>query len=152
LDEPRRAEVTKSHVNFVVADTAKWEQAAAFFIDRHSRVEAFVKNASLGFAIPYLDNGQPHDFVPDFIVRLKDPDASPIRLAALEIERSEPPTSTRVRWSSTITGPTKRFPKFRARSCRSRVKSSRSVPARSRSGRQCHGLISAVTGLPARSQ
>ena len=64
-------EVMKSHVNFVVADTAKWEQAAAFFIDRHPRVEAFAKNASLGFAIPYLDNGQPHDFVPDFIVRLK---------------------------------------------------------------------------------
>jgi len=34
-------------------------------------VEAFVKNAGLGFAIPYLHNGQPHDYVPDFIVRLK---------------------------------------------------------------------------------
>jgi type III restriction enzyme len=34
-------------------------------------VEAFVKNAGLGFAIPFLYNGQPHDYVPDFIVRLK---------------------------------------------------------------------------------
>ena len=34
-------------------------------------VEAFVKNAGLGFAIPYLHNGQMHDYVPDFIIRLK---------------------------------------------------------------------------------
>ncbi len=34
-------------------------------------VEAFVKNQGLGFAIPYLRDGQPHDYVPDFIVRLR---------------------------------------------------------------------------------
>ena len=64
-------EVVKSHVNYVVADTAKWEQAAAFHLDRHPRVEAFVKNAGLGLAIPYLHNGQPHDYQPDFLVRVK---------------------------------------------------------------------------------
>ena len=36
--------------------------------------DAFVKNAGLGFAIPYLHNGQMHDYVPDFIIRLKTPD------------------------------------------------------------------------------
>lgn len=30
-----------------------------------------MKNAGLGFAIPYLYNGQMHDYVPDFIVRMK---------------------------------------------------------------------------------
>src|SRR5438105_7216391 len=35
-----------------------------------SLVSAWVKNAGLGFAIPYLHNGQMHDYVPDFIVRL----------------------------------------------------------------------------------
>ncbi len=65
-------EVARSHVNYVVADTAKWEQQAAYVIDTHPAVEAFVKNAGLGFAIPYLHNGQPHDFVPDFIVRLRN--------------------------------------------------------------------------------
>ena len=30
-----------------------------------------MKNAGLGFAIPYLFNGQPHDYIPDFIIRLK---------------------------------------------------------------------------------
>jgi len=33
-------------------------------------VEAFVKNAGLGFAIPYVHNGRGHDYQPDFIVRL----------------------------------------------------------------------------------
>jgi type III restriction enzyme len=55
----------------MVADTKQWEQSAAYFIDRHDAVAAFVKNAGLGFAIPYLHNGQMHDYEPDFIVRLK---------------------------------------------------------------------------------
>ena len=65
-------EVMKSHLNYVVADTKQWEQSAAFLIDTHPRVEAFVKNAGLGFGIPYFHNGEPHDFVPDFIIRFKD--------------------------------------------------------------------------------
>jgi type III restriction enzyme len=64
-------EVVKSHLNYVVADTKVWEQSAAYLLDTHPMVEAFVKNAGLGFAIPYLHNGQPHDYLPDFIVRLK---------------------------------------------------------------------------------
>ncbi len=67
--EPR--EVIHSHVNYVVPDTMKWEQSAAYFIDTHPAVDAFVKNTGLGFAIPYLHNGQMHDYMPDFIVRLK---------------------------------------------------------------------------------
>jgi type III restriction enzyme len=64
-------DVVKSHLNYVVADTAKWEQQAAYVIDSHAAVEAFAKNAGLGFGIPYLHNGQPHDYLPDFIVRLR---------------------------------------------------------------------------------
>jgi type III restriction enzyme len=60
----------KSHVNYVVADTKQWEQSAAYQIDRSDAVAAFVKNAGLGFAIPYLHNGAMHDYEPDFIVRL----------------------------------------------------------------------------------
>jgi len=67
--EPR--EVVHCHLNYVVPDTAKWGQQAAYYIDKHPLVDAFVKNAGLGFAIPYLHNGQMHDYMPDFIVRLK---------------------------------------------------------------------------------
>ena len=64
-------EVSKSHLNYVVADTVKWEQQAAYVLDTHPAVESFAKNAGLGFAVPYIYNGQPHDYVPDFIVRSK---------------------------------------------------------------------------------
>ena len=67
--EPK--EVVHCHLNYVVPDTKKWEQQAAYYLDKHLMVDAFVKNAGLGFAIPYLYNGQPHDYMPDFIVRLK---------------------------------------------------------------------------------
>jgi type III restriction enzyme len=64
-------EIIHSHLNYVVADTKQWEQSAAYIIDTHPAVDAFAKNAGLGFAIPYLYNGQPHDYIPDFIIRLK---------------------------------------------------------------------------------
>jgi type III restriction enzyme len=71
-------EVVHSHVNYVIADTQRWEQSAAYIIDTHQGVAAFAKNAGLGFAIPYLHNGQPHDYVPDFLIRLKH--ESPVHL------------------------------------------------------------------------
>ena len=62
--------VVKSHVNAVVPDTARWEQTAACRLDTNDCVHSFVKNAGLGFAIPYLHNGEHHEYLPDFIVRL----------------------------------------------------------------------------------
>ena len=59
--EPR--EVVHCHVNYLVPDTQRWEQSAGYFIDMHRAVDAFVKNAGLGFAIPYLYNGQMHDYM-----------------------------------------------------------------------------------------
>jgi len=64
--------VLHSHVNYVVADTHQWEQAAAYLIDTHPRVRTFVKNAGLGLGIPYLHNGQMHEYVPDFLVQFND--------------------------------------------------------------------------------
>lgn len=65
-------EIRKSHLNYVVADTAKWEQQAAYHLDRDERVLAFVKNAGLGFTIPYHHNGRDADYIPDFVVRLRN--------------------------------------------------------------------------------
>jgi type III restriction enzyme len=80
-------EVVKSHVNYVVADTRRWEQSAAYYIDKSDAVASFVKNAGLGFAIPYLHNGQMHDYVPDFIIRLK---TDPPRYLILETKGYDP--------------------------------------------------------------
>jgi len=63
-------EVERSHLNYAVADTKKWEQSATYYIDTHPATAAFVKNSGLGFAIPYFHNGQSHDYIPDFIIKL----------------------------------------------------------------------------------
>jgi type III restriction enzyme len=68
----RVKEVLRSHVHYVVMDTKFWEQSSTYHIDSHKKVEAFVKNQGLGFAIPYLHNGQGHDYIPDFLIRLTD--------------------------------------------------------------------------------
>jgi type III restriction enzyme len=68
----RVKEILRSHVNYIVMDTRLWEQSATYYIDSHEKVAAFVKNQGLGFAIPYLYNGQAHDYIPDFIIRLVD--------------------------------------------------------------------------------
>ncbi len=64
-------EVTRSHLNYMVADTRQWEQSTAYYLDNHPNVVAFVKNAGLGFAIPYLHDGDKHEYVPDYLVRLQ---------------------------------------------------------------------------------
>jgi type III restriction enzyme len=58
-------------VNYIVMDTKRWEQSATYYIDSHKNVAAFVKNQGLGFAVPYLHNGQAHDYIPDFLIRLE---------------------------------------------------------------------------------
>jgi type III restriction enzyme len=81
-------EVRKSHLNYVIADTRRWEEQAAYYLDTSPHVDAFVKNQGLDFAIPYLHNGQAHDYIPDFLIRLKaDP---PVHLI-LETKGFGPP-------------------------------------------------------------
>lgn len=64
-------EIVHSHLSYMVADTLRWEQTTAYYIDRHVSVAALAKNAGLGFYIPYVYNGERHDYLPDFLIRLK---------------------------------------------------------------------------------
>lgn len=57
----------KSHVNYVVADTASWEQIAAATLELMPQVKYYVKNNFLDFKIPYSDGALEHDYIPDFI-------------------------------------------------------------------------------------
>lgn len=97
-------EVLRSHLNYVVADTKRWEQSAAYILDKHPGVESFVKNAGLGFAIPYLHNGRAADYVPDFIVRLK---GDPVVHVVLETkgfdELAEVKAAAAERWAAAVT-------------------------------------------------
>jgi len=64
-------EVGHCQLNYAVADTQQWEQSVAARLDKAPSVTAFVKNQFLGFAIPYVHNGQDHEYYPDYLVRLK---------------------------------------------------------------------------------
>lgn len=63
-------EALKCHLNFVVHDTLSWEQSAAYILENHKAVRSFVKNFGLNFTVPYLHNGKPSDYLPDFVARL----------------------------------------------------------------------------------
>ena len=63
----------KSHINLVVADTDTWEQIAAKTLEKLPAVESYVKNAFLGFAIPYVDGGKERNYLPDYLVHLRTP-------------------------------------------------------------------------------
>ncbi|HET9401771.1 MAG TPA: hypothetical protein VFO34_12560 [Candidatus Acidoferrales bacterium] len=99
--DPR--EIERSHLNYIVPDTMKWEQSAAYYIDTHKAVDAFVKNAGLGFAIPYLHNGQMHDYIPDFIIRLNsNPPLNLILETKGYDEREEIKHAAADRWVSAV--------------------------------------------------
>lgn len=64
-------EAIKCHLNLVVYDTVTWEQSAAYVMEHHPAVRSFVKKFGLNCAIPYLHNGKPSDYLPDFVARLE---------------------------------------------------------------------------------
>lgn len=71
----------RSHVNYVVADTESWEQNAAKTLEEIKAVESYVKNAFLGFAVPYVGaDGKDRHYFPDFIARCRTGDKRVINL------------------------------------------------------------------------
>ncbi|RJP32398.1 MAG: restriction endonuclease subunit R [Candidatus Omnitrophota bacterium] len=61
----------KCHVNYVVADTESWEQKMAVTLEEMDEVEVYIKNHNLGFTIPYTFNGKEHNYIPDFIAKVR---------------------------------------------------------------------------------
>ena len=72
--DPRRC-----HVNYAVSDS-RWEDQFCLVAEAHPCVLAYVKNHNLGFEIPYLLEGEPKRYRPDFIVRLDDGRGDPLNL------------------------------------------------------------------------
>jgi type III restriction enzyme len=62
----------KCHVSHVVADTESWEQKMAQALEEMDEVVCYVKNHNLGFTIPYTLEGEDRNYMPDFIVRVRD--------------------------------------------------------------------------------
>lgn len=70
----------KSHVNYVVADTDSWEQIAAKTLEMMPLVKYYVKNSFLGFRIPYVVDGEEHDYLTDFIAVCTTPEGKEVNL------------------------------------------------------------------------
>jgi hypothetical protein len=67
--------------------------------------DAFAKNAGLGFAIPYLNNGQQDEYVPDFIVRIKAEQHRVQRYLILETKGFDPLEEVKTaanRWANAV--------------------------------------------------
>ena len=67
-------EAKKSPINLVVLDGVRgntWEEKVAALLEANDDVHSYVKNDHLGFEIPYVHAGKSHQYIPDFLVRLK---------------------------------------------------------------------------------
>lgn len=100
---------TKSHVNYVVADTESWEQIAAKTLEEMPEVISYVKNSFLEFTIPYILNGKENkDYYPDFIARCKKKDGKMINLiieiTGMERDKGDKKWYLENRWLPAVNG------------------------------------------------
>ncbi len=86
------ADATKCHMNYMPFDSdweahlaQKMEDAAAL-----PELRAYVKNQNLGFRIPYIHEGKPGNYYPDFLVRIDD-GHGPHNILTLIVETSGRP-------------------------------------------------------------
>ncbi len=97
----------KSHVNAVVADTKSWEQICAKTLEDMKEVDAYVKNAFLGFAIPYTAGGrEDRPYFPDFIARCRREDGSMLNLiievTGMNTDKADKKTAVEERWLKAV--------------------------------------------------
>ncbi len=65
-------DTAKSHVNRVAQDSG-WETELAAKLEAMPEVVAYAKNQGLNLKIPYTFEGRAANYVPDFLIRLRDP-------------------------------------------------------------------------------
>ncbi len=65
-------ETTKSHLNLVPEDSG-WESKLADVLEHMPEVVAYAKNQGLNLKIPYTYEGRAANYVPDFLIRFRDP-------------------------------------------------------------------------------
>ena len=61
----------RCHVNWALCDST-WEQECCRVLESHPRVRAYVKNAGLGFEVPYRLGAEARTYIPDFIALIDD--------------------------------------------------------------------------------
>ena len=92
----------KSHINLVAADTATWEQSAAFRLEQSKNVAFYARNDHLEFVIPYEYLGMGHAYTPDFIVRLANGVTLVLEIKGYEDDQDRAKHQSMQRWISAV--------------------------------------------------
>jgi type III restriction enzyme len=95
----------KSHISYVVLDS-NWESSAAGRMEMSPHVLAYAKKDHLGFEIFYEWRGQPHKYVPDYLVRIDGGDREPLmvilEIKGLESEQDRNKYEAAARWCRAV--------------------------------------------------
>jgi len=96
---------TYSHINLVAADTATWEQSAAFHLEAAAQqgiVQFYARNDQLGFTIPYEFMGVSHHYEPDYLVRLRNDVTLVLEIKGMETEQDRAKHQAAKRWTEAV--------------------------------------------------
>lgn len=94
-----------SHINAVAADTAQWEQSAAFRLEQavnHGIAKFYARNDQLGFNISYEFMGGSHIYEPDFLIRMSNEVTVIVEIKGLEDEQDRAKHQAAQRWVTAV--------------------------------------------------
>ena len=94
-----------SHINLVAADTATWEQSAAFRLEAavvKGLVRFYARNDQLGLVIPYEFLGTRQHYQPDFLVRLANGTTLILEIKGMETEQDRAKHEAAHRWVAAV--------------------------------------------------
>ena len=97
----------RCHVNYVVLDGPAgnaWEEHVARVLEAIPHVASYVKNDHLGFVVPYAIGGRNHQYLPDFLVRLKDTGDGVARTLIVEVSGGHKPADSTQEKATTAKG------------------------------------------------
>jgi type III restriction enzyme len=92
---------TFSHINAVPADTARWEQSAAYRLEQaagRKQVRFYARNEGLNFSIPYEYLGVSRAYEPDYLVRLANGLTLILEIKGMETEQDRAKHQAAQRW------------------------------------------------------
>lgn len=95
----------RSHINLVAADTATWEQSAAFRLEQAGltgAVKYYARNDGLGFVIPYEYMGVSHHYEPDFLVKLANGVTLVLEIKGLFTDQDNAKHEAAKRWIAAV--------------------------------------------------
>ncbi|MBR1420524.1 MAG: DEAD/DEAH box helicase family protein [Selenomonadaceae bacterium] len=91
----------KSHISHIVADSS-WEDTVAEMLDDNEHVISWVKNDHLGFSISYNFEGNPHRYIPDFVVTLDNGKHLVLEVKGVAIPEDQSKYSALEKWCAAV--------------------------------------------------